>query len=138
MNYAQTFKAHNIRPTPLRDQIYHVIASKESAISKKEIEEKLNELDRITLYRTLKVFEQKGIIHQVVDGTNALKYAACEEQCSENKHNHDHVHFFCDKCNETYCLDYQHFPTLPNPEGYFVKDINILYTGTCKQCNPAT
>lgn len=135
MEYSTLFKSHNIRCTPLREQIYEVIAKKNSAISKREIEEKLNDLDRITLYRTLKIFEQKGIIHQVVDGTNTLKYASCENQCSEHNHQHDHVHFYCNDCSETYCLDNVSLPSPPQPQGYIVNDINVLYSGTCKYCN---
>lgn len=138
LNYTETFKTHNLRSTPLRQQIYGVIANKQAAISKKEIEDKLSDLDRITLYRTLKIFEEKGIIHQVVDGTNTLKYASCEDTCTEHSHKHDHVHFYCESCNETYCIDYKDFPTLPNPDGYTVRDVNILYSGQCKACNFAT
>lgn len=134
MDHKTIFKKHNVRSTPLRAEIYDVISSKTSAISKKEIEEKLNDLDRITLYRTLKIFEQKGIIHQVVDGTNTLKYASCENQCSEHNHNHDHVHFYCNDCQETYCLDHVKLPPISEPTGYTVENVNILYSGTCKFC----
>lgn len=138
MIHIKTFQKHNIRPTPLRDQIYSVIANKASAISKKEIEEQLQDLDRITLYRTLKVFEKKGMIHQVLDGTNTLKYASCEDQCSEHNHKHDHVHFYCNTCNETFCLDRVNIPNIPSPEAYTVQDVNILFSGKCKACNSAT
>ena len=61
MEYSTIFKSHNVRATPLREKIYDVIATKKSAISKKEIEEKLNDLDRITLYRTLKIFKCRAV-----------------------------------------------------------------------------
>ena len=35
--------------------------------------------DRITIYRTLKTFEEKGIVHGIEEGTTEVKYALCQE-----------------------------------------------------------
>ncbi|MBA9079148.1 MULTISPECIES: hypothetical protein [Rufibacter] len=38
--------------------------------------------DCVTLYRTLKTFEEKGLMQQVIDGAEPTKYALCQEDCT--------------------------------------------------------
>ena len=68
-------KLLGIRKTPIRIEMLDIfIGSAGKALSNKDIELDLEDPDRITVYRTLKTFEQKGLIHQVMDGTGAVSY----------------------------------------------------------------
>ncbi|MFZ1456094.1 MAG: transcriptional repressor, partial [Saprospiraceae bacterium] len=75
-------KKHHLRHTPFRAEVLQIFANAGKALSSHDIESQLSDADRITLYRTLKSFEEKGIIHKAIDGTITQKYAICEAHCT--------------------------------------------------------
>lgn len=105
------------------------------ALTSNDIEEHFNDIDRITLYRTLKSFEEKGIIHKVIDVNNVTKYALCVDECSEHHHHDHHVHFHCDDCGNTFCLEGVNIPKISLPEGYKVTNKSMMINGKCVQCD---
>src|SRR3954468_7203906 len=89
-------KDFSLRSTPSRQEILLLFLNKEYALSHGDIEREIsNTLDRVTVYRTLKTFLDKGLIHKVLDDEGSLKYALCKEACSLTDHHHNHVHFKC-------------------------------------------
>lgn len=127
-------KNHGLRKTPFRIQVIELFLSSHAAITLKEIEHVLGEFDRITLYRTLKSFEQQGIIHKIAS-TGDTKYALCQDKCEEDHHHHEHVHFHCDLCEKTYCVDVAELPSISLPKLYKVKELEVIIKGTCATCN---
>ncbi|MBK9150390.1 MAG: transcriptional repressor [Saprospiraceae bacterium] len=127
-------KKHGMRITQFRLDVLNIISTAGSALSNQDIENKLHDPDRITLYRTLKSFEDKGIIHRALDSTQTAKYALCAGECTEHKHHHHHVHFHCIACENTFCVDNVAVPSIELPSGYHVLDINIIVDGTCEKC----
>jgi Fur family ferric uptake transcriptional regulator len=124
-----------LRITPARQFILGLFLKSEFAISHTDIDGEINEsLDRITVYRTLKTFLKKGLIHQVPDDKGAMKYALCSGACSPANHSHDHVHFKCLKCGQTNCLNIS-IPSIKLPKGYASNDTSILIQGVCKHCS---
>ena len=86
-------KGFKLRSTPNRQEILHLFLKKNHALSHGDIEKEIdNSLDRVTVYRTLKTFLDKGLIHKVLDDEGSLKYALCNEACTTAEHHHDHVH----------------------------------------------
>ena len=71
----------NIKPTSMKMLVLKQLVVNKSALSLKDLEEKFERADKATLYRTLKTFEDKKLIHSIDDGTGAVKYALCEEGC---------------------------------------------------------
>tara|TARA_Y100000815_G_C13299767_1_gene484191 strand:- start:923 stop:1282 length:360 start_codon:yes stop_codon:yes gene_type:complete len=90
--------------------------------------------DRTTLYRTLKTFEDKGIVHQIDDGTGVVKYALCEPGCNCDIEQDLHLHFHCTQCDETVCLTDHKIPHINLPDGYTAEDANLVVKGTCDKC----
>jgi Fur family transcriptional regulator, ferric uptake regulator len=124
-----------LRTTPSRQEILHLFLRKEYALSHGDIEKEINNsLDRVTVYRTLKTFLDKGLIHKVLDDEGSLKYALCNEACTTAGHHHNHVHFKCTACGQTNCLDVE-TPPVKLPKGYKPKEINILIQGICENCS---
>ena len=121
-----------IRKTPFRLEVFNLFKSSKNAISLKEIEKDLISFDRITLYRTLKLFIEKGVIHEVLH-SNGKKYALCKDQCNEHQHQHNHPHFHCSSCNESFCLE-AHIKDLYLP-GYIIEQTDLNVNGICKKCN---
>jgi len=128
-------KDFNLRSTPNRQEILHLFLQKNYALSHGDIEKEIdNSLDRVTVYRTLKTFLDKGLIHKVLDDEGSLKYALCKEACTTVEHHHDHVHFKCTKCAQTYCLNVE-VPTVKLPKGYKAGAVNLLIQGICEKCS---
>ena len=86
-----------IKPTAMRLLVLEYLLQQKAAVSLKEVEDAFEKADRITLYRTLKTFEEKGLVHHVEDGSGATKYALCEEGCQCAPEDL-HVHFHCNSC----------------------------------------
>lgn len=129
-------KRHNLRRTLMREQVLHIFfAAGREAIAHPELERLLPDADRITLYRTLKSFEEKGVLHQVVDTSNATKYALCDATCTEHDHQDHHAHFHCQDCGKTICLDATTPAHIPTPPGYYVKQTHLVLEGTCEKCH---
>jgi Fur family transcriptional regulator, ferric uptake regulator len=93
-----------------------------------------NKYDRVTIYRTLKTFIDTDILHRVIDDDNVVKYAMCKE-CDDHHHNHEHVHFKCENCLTTSCLDDISIVQVQLPQGYRKKEANYLILGTCPDCH---
>ncbi len=134
-NSSEILKQFDLRHTDTRENILNGFISKTIALSHADIESFLIDgFDRVTIYRTLKTFLDKGIIHKVLDDQGGIKYALCKEQCSHSAHHHDHVHFKCSNCGDTTCIEKLTVPEIILPEGYQKNEINVLVQGICPKC----
>lgn len=125
---------HSLRKTPVRVQVLDIFLQRQEALSHADVERYFDQVDRITLYRTLKTFEDKGLIHKAIDGSDKLKYALCHHGCDENRHHDVHAHFHCDDCGKTYCLDEVAAPAVTAPGKFRVAATHLVVTGTCAVC----
>lgn len=131
-------KTYKLRQTDCREEILEIFLSKNHALAHADIETQIvDKFDRVTIYRTLKTFVDKGLIHKVLDDEGGIKYALCKEKCQshDHTHNHDHIHFKCMNCGLTTCLEAVVIPTVILPEGYQKKEMNLLVQGICASCN---
>lgn len=132
----QLLKNHSLRLTQSRGDVISVFLDKNVAVSHGDIETEIDgKYDRVTIYRTLKSFIDKGLIHKVLDDAGATRYALCHDNCSEVEHKHNHIHFKCQKCDETTCLELVDIPDVRLPAGYQAIESNYLISGICKKCN---
>ena len=122
--------------TASRKRILEIFLAADNALAHQDIETKCaDQYDRVTIYRTLQTFLEKGIIHNIPSTDNMVRYALCNEDCITTGHHHDnHVHFRCDQCGKTVCLDDVNIPPVNLPRGYTMKEINMVVNGICKSC----
>jgi Fur family ferric uptake transcriptional regulator len=99
-----------------------------------ELERAFPKADRITIYRTLKTFEEKGIVHSIENGKHEMKFALCSEHCSPSHHQDDHPHFHCEKCGAITCLESVYVPKMELPKGYILKGVKMNLFGVCEWC----
>ncbi|RIV27801.1 transcriptional repressor [Fibrisoma montanum] len=133
---AQTLKNSGLRHTGSREEVLDLFLNADHALAHSDIEHGLGpDHDRVTIYRTLRTFLDKGIIHKVLDDEGGTKYALCRETCAQGHHQHEHVHFKCENCGQTTCLDEVHIPAVALPQGYNRKEMNLLIQGVCSDCN---
>lgn len=131
----EILKANGLSNTKIRKKILDLFLNSNNALSLSAIESSFEKLDRITLYRTLKAFESKGIIHKAIDGTNRPKFALGKALYDKNGYQRNHAHFHCTVCESTICLSHLPTPSLPNLDaGYHIQETNLILTGTCPDC----
>lgn len=127
-------KKNNLSVTDSRKKILSLFLGSKDALAHGDIEKKAGEkFDRVTIYRTLQTFVEKGIIHSIPTSDNSIKYALCKD-CEDGHHHDDHVHFMCSNCNTTICLDDVVSPTIELPKGYKAQNVQVVINGVCDGC----
>jgi len=128
-------KRNNLSVTGSREKILSLFLSQPGALAHGDIERRAGEkFDRVTVYRTLQTFVEKGIIHAIPTADNSIRYALCKDDCSEGHHHDHHVHFVCTHCGNTYCLDDVVTPEIKLPKGYITSHIEVVVDGVCNTC----
>jgi Fur family ferric uptake transcriptional regulator len=127
--------AKSIKPTAMRLMVLEHLLQHQSAVSLADLEACFPRADRSSIYRTLKTFEEHGLIHAIDDGSGAVKYALCDEACTQEAHEDSHVHFHCTRCGATFCLPGRPIPYVRVPEGYQVQEKNLVVKGICRECS---
>lgn len=131
----EILKKNNMSVTDSRLQILDLFYITEGALAHADIEKQtIDKMDRVTIYRTLQTFEEKGIVHTIPTADNSVKYALCKEHCEEGHHHDNHVHFVCESCNKTTCLDDVLVPEVKLPRGFEPHQSNMVVNGLCKEC----
>lgn len=120
--------------TDSRKKILTLFLCSADALAHGDIEKKAGEkFDRVTIYRTLQTFVEKGIVHTIPTTDNTIRYALCKD-CTESHHHDDHVHFVCSNCNKTICLDDIVSPKIELPTDFIAKNVQVVINGICKDC----
>ncbi len=117
----------------MRILVLKELQKQRNAISLSELELLFDKADRVTLFRTLKTFQEHRLIHHIDDGTGVTKYALCGNECDCNP-DELHVHFRCEKCCKTYCLAEVAIPKINLPVNFKLNEVNILMKGLCDKC----
>ena len=131
----ETLKKNQLSITDSRKKILELFMRSNGALAHADIEHQSGtEFDRVTIYRTLQTFVEKGIIHTIPTADNSVRYALCKDECSEGHHHDNHVHFMCDDCGTTYCLDQVVAPQLSLPDGFNATRTDVVVSGKCKNC----
>jgi Fur family ferric uptake transcriptional regulator len=135
-NVVDILRSNNLSVTDSRKIILSLfLHKKDGALKHADIERSAsNKLDRVTIYRTLQVFSDKGIIHSIPGLDGIARYALCHDGCEEGQHHDNHVHFVCTKCGTTQCIDHVTIPSVSLPKGYQPSQMEMVITGVCDRC----
>ncbi len=124
-----------LKATAPRLKLLGAIDAYEAAMPYSEIQETMQSIDRVTLYRTLDSLLNKGVIHKAYESGNKVYYAICDHyHCSEAAHQHDHLHFKCTQCESVTCETPDKALQIALA-GYKIHQISISLEGICKQCS---
>ena len=128
-------KKNNLSITDSRKKILELFLNSDGALAHADIEKNTGEVfDRVTVYRTLQTFVDKGIIHLIPTTDNAVLYALCRHNCEAGHHHDNHVHFICNQCNKTICLDDVTVPVVRLPKGFTPHLAQMVVNGICDDC----
>jgi Fur family transcriptional regulator, ferric uptake regulator len=134
----QVLKRNQLSITDSRSKILELFLQQNGALAHADIEKKSGaSFDRVTVYRTLQTFVEKGIIHTIPTADNSVLYALCKDACTEGHHHDHHVHFVCSKCSNTICLEDITVPEVKLPEGYQATEVAVVVNGVCRDCKEA-
>ncbi len=117
----------------MRLLVYRELDRARRPLSLRELEERMVTAERSTIFRTLTLFLDHHIVHGIEDGSGTLLYELCRnaEECTPADH---HPHFYCDRCQRTFCLYDLHIPQLTLPEGFTASSVNYMIHGLCPDC----
>jgi len=128
-------RRNSLSVTESRKKILNLFLNVQGALAHGDIERKAGEkFDRVTVYRTLQTFVEKGIIHTIPTTDNSVRYALCRDSCTEGHHHDDHVHFICHQCGTTLCLEDVVVPEIKMRKGFSVNEIEVVVKGICLDC----
>ena len=125
-----------INKTKFRIDLLNFFYSTKGSLSVEDILNNFNNsINKVTIYRCLRSFENKGLIHEVPGNNNRIRYALCNKKdCNSTSHNHNHGHFLCSSCNQTFCLEKVKVPEIRSIKGFFVNQIKLNIEGFCRDC----
>ena len=124
-----------VKPTSNRILVMRELIKASHPVSLADLEISLGfSMDKASIFRVLELFSEKDIIHVIEDGSRSLKY----ELCHSGTHHtiaDQHVHFYCERCKETYCFENVSVPLVNIPEGFSPHAINYMIKGICPKCS---
>lgn len=92
----------------------------------REIIKEIPTLSKTTIYNTLNLFAEKGVVLALRINENEVIY---------DHNTFFHAHLKCTKCGKIYDIDISsYFPQKDELEGHSIQDSQIYFTGICKNC----
>ena len=132
--YVELLEQHGIRPTSNRIVVAKALAEAEHPASIADLERRILTIDNSGIFRSLMLFRDHHLVHALEDGEGGVKYELCHSHDDEEDDD-QHVHFYCERCHEIYCLYDMPVPQVEVPEGYVVRSVNYLIKGLCPKCS---
>lgn len=124
----------NIKPTANRVIVARELMHATRPMSLLELDYAILTMDRSSIFRVLKVFADQMMVHEIDDGSGSIKYELCHGHghCSLDDM---HIHFYCEQCHRTFCLEQIHIPDVTLPEGFNAHYYNFVAKGICPECS---
>lgn len=141
----ELLRQHKLKATDIRLQVLNVMIQSDVALSHSDIKDKVPEedVDKVTLYRTLNSFTEKGLAHKVATEDRSWLYAVHLKNNTSSKFeitpDSEHAHFICDNCERIYCFPFDsggNNVSLSNTKGYTINSYEIRLHGLCPDCTP--
>lgn len=129
----QLLQDHDVKPTANRIVLVKALAGISRPLSLSELEDNILTIDKSNIFRALAVFKEHHLVHVIEDGGDGVRY----ELCLSHHHDDDddmHVHFYCECCHKTFCMESTPIPVVDLPEGYEMSSINYMVKGLCPEC----
>ncbi len=111
MALAQTrLRASPVRITDARVKVLAALLGARRALSHQDVQDKLADMDRVTLYRALDCLTEAGLAHKIAGDDRIFRYSAGADSAAspaegDGTAQHQHGHFKCTRCARVFCLD---------------------------------
>ena len=126
-------ESKGIRPTANRILVMKTLMGEQNPQSLSNLERKMVSMDKSSIFRTLTLFLEHDVVHAFEDGRGVLCYELCEEKGACDHHD-GHIHFYCESCQRSFCMEDIHIPSFELPEGFYPHSISFVLKGECPDC----
>lgn len=126
-------ESKGIRPTANRILVMKTLMGEQNPQSLSNLERKMISMDKSSIFRTLTLFLEHDVVHAFEDGRGVLCYELCEEKGACDHHD-GHIHFYCESCQRSFCMEDIHIPSFELPEGFYPHSISFVIKGECPDC----
>lgn len=126
-------ESKGIRPTANRILVMKTLMGEQNPQSLSDLERKMVSMDKSSIFRTLTLFLEHDVVHAFEDGRGVLCYELCEEKGACDHHD-GHIHFYCESCQRSFCMEDIHIPSFELPEGFYPHSISFVIKGECPDC----
>lgn len=118
--------------TKPRKLVFDLLLNQEPQTIQVLVSRSKQQIDRATIYRTIELFEELGIVHRLNIG---WKYKI---ELSDMFNGHHH-HFYCTNCQKTYNLSQNSMletmiDSVSSKEGFSPRGHQLEVYGLCRQC----
>lgn len=126
-------ESKGIRPTANRILVMKTLMGEQNPQSLSNLERKMVSMDKSSIFRTLTLFLEHDVVHAFEDGRGVLCYELCEEKGACDHHD-GHIHFYCESCQRSFCMEDIHIPSFELPVGFYPHSISFVIKGECPDC----
>ncbi len=123
----------DIKPTANRILVLKTLVKEHRPMSLSNIEITMPMMDKSSIFRVLTLFLEHDVVHAFEDGRGVLNYELCEHRGHCN-HADGHIHFYCESCQRSFCLEDQQLPHVELPQGFFAHSVSFVVKGECAEC----
>ncbi len=126
-------KDKGIKPTANRILVLQTMVEKNTPMSLTEIERELLTLDKSSIYRVMELFAKNDVVDTFENGRGVQMYELCQAKglCDNTD---AHMHFYCEKCQKSYCLKELKPKDLNLPKGFTIRSVSFVIRGVCYNC----
>jgi len=132
-HYVEILEHHGIKPTANRIVVVKALDGADRPLSLTELESSIKTIDKSGVFRALTLFREHHLVHVIEDGGDGVRYELCHSH-DETYDDDMHVHFYCEQCRRTYCLDDIKIPPVQLPGGFLMNSVNYMVKGICPAC----
>lgn len=137
-NFKEKLKEKGCKLTLQRRSVLDVLIEHNNAhLSTEEIydkvKEKYPEIGLATVYRTVQLFEEMGIVDRLNFDDGCSRFELASEDTV-----HHHHHLICEVCNKVFEVEHDLLDEIESEierkYQFKIHDHNVMFYGTCKEC----
>lgn len=135
-NYKDILEGKSIDATPNRIHVLEAIGNNSYPLTASDvfrIVERMQPINRVTVYRILDLLVEKQILERLVVGSRAAYYGI-----APNEHHAPHPHFYCTVCGQLDCLHSNDIlidaAALQRNFAGEIEKVQVTVDGICKNC----
>ena len=94
-------------------------------------------IDRVTVYRVLEWLVEVGIAHRIAGDDRIWRFMLNHAHgARKGDIKHQHAHFTCNRCGQTFCLNDMHTRLdFKLPQGFRPVEVDLKFRGACAHCS---
>ncbi len=131
MNATQLLSKHQLKITEARQKIIEMLQQEDAPVDAQFLIDKMQiyEIDRVTVFRILKILAEKGILRKLDFGEGKARYEI---------HTGEHHHLICTGCGKIQAIERCNIDELKteilNQKKFTVTSHSTEFFGLCQEC----